>query len=255
VRRAWKDLLQNHPHDSICGCSIDEVHRDMVPRFAGVIETSEQLLRRQLERLAPTFARRAADDRATVLCVANPQPRVRTQVVERLIVLQPFGDLPQLFADLRIFALDMKQLTDTFSFGRITGSLEGEVLGLHMINWHPVAFDAWLATPADDPRRHRISQRAVENLASVSGGPSAVLSSGVMALFDDFAYGRLGLRCRLENGVCVMGGVEDAENGYYIVRGKWLPRIDVIGHRSRVDWERLVAQLKSIAASGEVTVR
>ena len=26
---AWKLLLQNHPHDSICGCSIDEVHRDM----------------------------------------------------------------------------------------------------------------------------------------------------------------------------------------------------------------------------------
>jgi len=27
---AWKFLLLNHPHDSIVGCSIDEVHRDMV---------------------------------------------------------------------------------------------------------------------------------------------------------------------------------------------------------------------------------
>lgn len=27
-------LLQNHPHDSICGCSIDAVHRDMMYRFA-----------------------------------------------------------------------------------------------------------------------------------------------------------------------------------------------------------------------------
>ncbi len=26
---AWKVLLQNAPHDSICGCSIDEVHREM----------------------------------------------------------------------------------------------------------------------------------------------------------------------------------------------------------------------------------
>ena len=25
----WKTLLQNYPHDSICGCSIDEVHRGM----------------------------------------------------------------------------------------------------------------------------------------------------------------------------------------------------------------------------------
>ncbi|QJC50562.1 alpha-mannosidase [Paenibacillus albicereus] len=30
---AWKLLLQNHPHDSICGCSVDEVHREMVTRF------------------------------------------------------------------------------------------------------------------------------------------------------------------------------------------------------------------------------
>ena len=30
---AVKYMLQNHPHDSICGCSIDQVHRDMMYRF------------------------------------------------------------------------------------------------------------------------------------------------------------------------------------------------------------------------------
>lgn len=29
----WKTLMQNHPHDSICGCSVDDVHREMVIRF------------------------------------------------------------------------------------------------------------------------------------------------------------------------------------------------------------------------------
>ncbi|SPC36444.1 putative mannosylglycerate hydrolase [Carnobacterium divergens] len=33
LRYAWKTLMQNHPHDSICGCSVDEVHREMMPRF------------------------------------------------------------------------------------------------------------------------------------------------------------------------------------------------------------------------------
>src|SRR5947209_14388200 len=28
VKLAWKYLLQNQPHDSICGCSIDQVHRE-----------------------------------------------------------------------------------------------------------------------------------------------------------------------------------------------------------------------------------
>lgn len=30
---AWKYLLRNHAHDSICGCSIDQVHQDMLHRF------------------------------------------------------------------------------------------------------------------------------------------------------------------------------------------------------------------------------
>src|SRR5205823_2463373 len=30
---AWKLLMQNHPHDSTCGCSIDHVNREMLPRF------------------------------------------------------------------------------------------------------------------------------------------------------------------------------------------------------------------------------
>ena len=28
----WKLLIKNHPHDSICGCSVDEVHREMETR-------------------------------------------------------------------------------------------------------------------------------------------------------------------------------------------------------------------------------
>ncbi len=33
LRTANKYLLKNHPHDSICGCSIDQVHQDMMFRF------------------------------------------------------------------------------------------------------------------------------------------------------------------------------------------------------------------------------
>jgi hypothetical protein len=34
IRSLWRTLLENHPHDSICGCGIDDVHDlDMRPRF------------------------------------------------------------------------------------------------------------------------------------------------------------------------------------------------------------------------------
>jgi mannosylglycerate hydrolase len=43
LHHAWKTLLLNHPHDSICGCSIDEVHQDMLPRFRWVKQMAEEL--------------------------------------------------------------------------------------------------------------------------------------------------------------------------------------------------------------------
>ena len=91
IDSAWKLLLKNHPHDSICGCSTDDVHREMRTRFAGVRDTCEQLLSRELEGLAPAFARRPEGDAETVITVANPLPFRRTEVVERLVVLQPPG--------------------------------------------------------------------------------------------------------------------------------------------------------------------
>lgn len=44
----WKLLMQNHPHDSICGCSVDEVHSEMMTRFAKSRELSEGLVEESL---------------------------------------------------------------------------------------------------------------------------------------------------------------------------------------------------------------
>ncbi|MCQ2430718.1 MAG: glycosyl hydrolase-related protein [Clostridia bacterium] len=42
----WKTLIKNHPHDSICGCSVDPVHTHMVDRFLRIRENADDLLRR-----------------------------------------------------------------------------------------------------------------------------------------------------------------------------------------------------------------
>lgn len=41
---SWKCLLENYPHDSICGCSVDEVHRKMEVRFSETIDTVQSLI-------------------------------------------------------------------------------------------------------------------------------------------------------------------------------------------------------------------
>lgn len=40
----WKKILENQPHDSICGCSIDEVHREMMSRYACVEQLEDTLM-------------------------------------------------------------------------------------------------------------------------------------------------------------------------------------------------------------------
>ena len=49
---AWDWLLQNHPHDSICGCSIDAVHEDMRFRFAQCRQIAQELTEDALRRFA-----------------------------------------------------------------------------------------------------------------------------------------------------------------------------------------------------------
>jgi alpha-mannosidase len=48
LRLAWRDLLRNHPHDSICGCSCDEVHRDMLVRYEQLDRTLDVVEREAL---------------------------------------------------------------------------------------------------------------------------------------------------------------------------------------------------------------
>ncbi|MCM3272732.1 alpha-mannosidase [Paenibacillus elgii] len=49
---AWKTLMQNHPHDSICGCSVDEVHREMVARFDKSRHMTDTIIDESLQAIA-----------------------------------------------------------------------------------------------------------------------------------------------------------------------------------------------------------
>lgn len=169
--------------------------------------------------------------------------------IDRLSMERPFGVLPTLNADIRFNGLDLQQMTRVFDFGEIQGRLQGHMLGLRLIDWEPVAFDAVLRTEKGGGSR-RISQRAVESLSSVGGGGGvAALQSSVLRVFSNFSYDEIGLSCRLINHVCHMDGVDSVGQGYAIVKGSGLPRISVVGHQRQVDWPVLLARLKA-ATSG-----
>ena len=48
---SWKKLMQNHPHDSICGCSVDEVNEEMKTRFAKSRQVADAIYDESVEYL------------------------------------------------------------------------------------------------------------------------------------------------------------------------------------------------------------
>ncbi|MGH2515126.1 MAG: alpha-mannosidase, partial [Ktedonobacterales bacterium] len=78
---AWKHLLHNHPHDSICGCGIDQVHAEMLPRFDQSEQIAEELTTRALDTLA-SRAQTRAFDAAVPVVVFNPAAGPRTDAVQ-----------------------------------------------------------------------------------------------------------------------------------------------------------------------------
>lgn len=229
-----------------------------------------------------------------VLSAALPQIRYRDATLEldgqlvvslfdgylsasHLRIIEPFGALPRLQADIMARHLDLGMLTRTFSFGDITGYVDADIEGLEMHGMQPLGFAAHVRSSAGDYPR-RISQRAVQNISSLGGaGAAAAIQRSFLRIFETFGYQQIGVRCWLKNGVCQMGGIEasDADyvplverlrlpgsrarlssQAYVLIRGGGLPALNVIGYNRRVDWRELTTRLQAvIAGNGRMEMR
>jgi alpha-mannosidase len=112
LRLAWRDLLRNHPHDSICGCSCDEVHRDMLVRYEqldrtlDVVETEALGVGGALVNTLPFRRRRLEDDGLFELdgfSGRRPEPlatlgkRVDLEPIAELLVFEDEPDIGDLY--------------------------------------------------------------------------------------------------------------------------------------------------------------
>ena len=78
---AWRWLLQNHPHDSIGGCSIDAVHAEMHYRFAQSRQIGDRVTSEALRILAASVEGPIGPNELRVL-VANPLPKPLHEPIE-----------------------------------------------------------------------------------------------------------------------------------------------------------------------------
>jgi len=71
---SWKWLLKNHPHDSICGCSIDQVHKEMMTRFDWSRQISQEATNKNLDYIADKIKIDHLNEDKLALVVFNPLP-------------------------------------------------------------------------------------------------------------------------------------------------------------------------------------
>ena len=177
-----------------------------------------------------------------------------TVAARNLALENPLGKVPRLTGDVDMRNLDLDLLTRTYSFGKMTGRIDADIKALELVNWDPVQFDARVASSAGDYPR-RISQAAVQNISALGGaGAAAAIQRSFLRFFETFGYSALGWSCKLQLGVCQMGGIENVPQGYVIVRGGGIPAISVMGYNRNVGWRELLDRLKRVT-EGNVIVK
>ncbi|UCF61701.1 MAG: hypothetical protein JSV37_03175, partial [Anaerolineaceae bacterium] len=84
INHAWKLLLQCHPHDSICGCSVDQVHEEMRDRFDQVEQIGEEITRQSLSAITEAVNTSTLKETGarSALVVFNPNPQTCTGLAE-----------------------------------------------------------------------------------------------------------------------------------------------------------------------------
>lgn len=85
IELAWKNLLQNHAHDSIYGCCIDKVFHDVNSRFFKVDEITTQVINGAMNAVGTAV--KPVKNELTRILAFNPLPFQRREVIETTIVL------------------------------------------------------------------------------------------------------------------------------------------------------------------------
>ncbi|MEN6479537.1 MAG: glycosyl hydrolase-related protein [Anaerolineales bacterium] len=152
VRSIWRTLLLNHPHDSICGCSIDQVHKEMEVRYDRVDQAAESLVAQNLSALAGLLD--TSETGSLSVAVFNPSTRARTDVVEVAVPLPPELATASLHcgdesSDVTLLTTLQEPVWD----GPVTAGVAEFVMGMVTTGWRGLQVQRIsISEPAQSPR-------------------------------------------------------------------------------------------------------
>ncbi len=88
----WKVLIQNHPHDSICGCSVDPVHNHMEDRFERIEENVTDLFKRGTTTFMSHLDRTGLNKDQSLVLVYNPTQLTANDTVVAKVTVKSAED-------------------------------------------------------------------------------------------------------------------------------------------------------------------
>lgn len=162
------------------------------------------------------------------------------------------GPNPYTKLDLDMKEIDLEALTaPRLEFGRVSGVLQGRIHGLRVRPGFPyaTAFDADLQTVKRRGVTQKIDATAVETLSRIGGSSqlASALSGGLYRFFDEYYYGKMGIRAVLKDGWLELHGIPKGDREFLIVRALWVPTlsmpITVLTPNKKIRFNRWLADI------------
>ena len=105
-----KTLIKNHPHDSICGCSIDQVHEEMKTRFDWAEQIGNEVFKNSFLYLEDFIKNDAQNTSRFNLIVFNPLPWKRKDIVNFNIITSGYSEKTKFPETIKIIDAEEKEI-------------------------------------------------------------------------------------------------------------------------------------------------
>ena len=176
-------------------------------------------------------------------------------ILENIKIFSPYSKSRTISLDITFDDFNLEKMTDSIPFGKVTGILKGEIMGLSISYGQPESFTLRLESVRRKGVRQLFSLKAVNDLTVLSSGEKSSMSAlkGIARIAPNFPYGAIGITSSLENDMFSLRGTYRKDGTEYLVRKSWLTGISVINRNpdKKISFTDMINRLKSIGKSGE----
>jgi hypothetical protein len=165
--------------------------------------------------------------------------------ISNIRIEQIFSRFPKIRADIAFKNIDLSQISQYFSFGEMSGIINGHIKDLRIAYGQPESFELLIESGHQKGKRQMISLAAVNNISVLAQGSPVMVS---WLLPKTFPYQKIGIKCSLKNDYFIIHGLMKHGDREYLIK-KRLLGIDVVNRSpgQRVAFKEMIDRFKQIS--------